>query len=200
MQLHLACIVEGQGDLEAVPVLVRRIVHALAPEAAVQVHPFRVGRNKLLKEGELERAVELAARRAGRDGGILILVDSDDDCPAQLGPALLQRAARVRPDIPIRLVLAHREFEAWFLAGAESLGGRRGLPKNLTSPENPESIRGAKQWLTARMSGDLHYVETLDQPALAAVLDLTAARGADSFDKLWRDLASLMPRSPETSG
>jgi hypothetical protein len=194
MQFQLACIVEGQGDLEAVPVLVRRIAHALAPETTVQVHPFRVGRNKLLKEGELERAVELAARRAGRAGGILILFDSDDDCPAKLGPALLQRAVHARSDVPIRIVLAHREFEAWFLAGAESLSGRRGLSESLTSPENPESIRDAKQWLTARMLGNQHYVETLDQPALAAVLDLTAARRADSFDKLWRDLTGLLAR------
>lgn len=44
------------------------------------------------------------------------------------------------------------------------------------------------------MSGSQHYVATLDQPALAAVMDLAAARRAGSFDKLWRDLASLLRR------
>jgi hypothetical protein len=42
------------------------------------------------------------------------------------------------------------------------------------------------------MLGGHRYVETLDQPALTAVLDLASARRADSFDKLWRDLADLL--------
>jgi hypothetical protein len=58
----------------------------------------------------------------------------------------------------------------------------------------PVRIRDAKRWLTARMPGDQHYVETLDQPALAAILDLESARRADSFDKLWRDLTDLLAR------
>jgi hypothetical protein len=195
MLFQLACLVEGQGDLEAVPILVRRIAQVISPEKAVQVHAFRVPRNKLLKDGELERAVDLAVRRAGRSGGVLILLDSDDDCPAELAPSLLARACQARPDATIRVVLAHREFEAWFLAAAESLRGRRGLLEDLTSPEHPEEIRGAKEWLTARMPGHQHYVETLDQPALAAVLDLAAARRASSsFEKLWRDLSALLGR------
>lgn len=44
------------------------------------------------------------------------------------------------------------------------------------------------------MPGGQRYVETLDQPALAAVLSLAAARQADSFDKLWRDVAWLLAR------
>jgi Domain of unknown function (DUF4276) len=194
MPAQLACIVEGQGDLEAVPILLRRIAQEQLPGLSVVVHPFRIPRTRLLKEGELERAVELAARRVGREGGVLVLLDSDDDCPAQLGPVLLARAVRARSDVPLRVVLAHRELEAWFLAGAESLRGRRGLRDDLASPANPESIRGAKEWLTSRMSADRHYVETLDQPALSAVLDLAAARRADSFDKLWRDVGWLLAR------
>ena len=155
-------------------------------------YSFRVPRTRILKPGELERAVELAARRVGRRGGVLIVLDSDDECPAILGPVLLQRATGIRPDLPIRLVLAKREFEAWFLAAAESLRSRRGLAPNLERPENPESIRGAKEWLTVRMSGERHYVETLDQPALAAVMDFSQARRADSFDKLFRDVSWLL--------
>jgi len=194
MPVHLACIVEGQGDLEAVPVLLRRIAREVSPERAFQIHPFRMPRTRLLKPGELERAVDLAARRVGREGGILVVLDSDDDCPAKLGPALLARAARSRSDVPVRVVLAHREFEAWFLAGAESLRGRRGLHADLAAPAEPEGVRGAKEWLSAHMPGDQRYVETLDQPALAAVLDLGTARRAASFDKLWRDVAGLLAK------
>ena len=90
---------------------------------------------KVVKKGELERAVELAARKIGGQGAIFILLDSDDDCPAQLGPALLCRALEVRSDLPIAVVLAKHEFEAWFLAAAESLRGYKGLKNDLAPPK-----------------------------------------------------------------
>jgi len=51
-------------------------------------------------------------------------------------------------------------------------------------------VRDAKGWLHARMPKG--YSETVDQPALAAVFDLTAARRSPSFDKLIRDLLGLL--------
>lgn len=191
--MRVACIVEGHGDVDAVPVLLRRLANALDPLLPVQVEqPIRVTKDKLLKSGELERAVELAARKIGGAGAILILLDSDEHCPAELGPDLLKRASAARSDVSIAVVLAKQEFEAWFLAAAESLRGRRGLRDDLEPPADPEGIRGAKEWLTAHMAGGQHYVETLDQPALAAVFDLEAARSADSFDKCWRELDRLI--------
>jgi hypothetical protein len=90
MHLELACIVEGDGEVEAVPVAIRRIVHEIHPNLGLKIHhPIRIPRTKLVKPGELERSVELAARRAGKGGAILMLLDSDDDCPAALGPELL---------------------------------------------------------------------------------------------------------------
>jgi uncharacterized protein DUF4276 len=194
MAFSLTCIVEGHGEIEAVPVTIRRIANLVAPKLALKIHPpFRVPRNRLVKPDELERSVELAARRAGREGAILIVLDGDDECPAILGPELLARAQKARSDIPIKVVLAKREFEAWFLAAAESLRGRRGLAGDLEAPSDPEAIRGAKEWLTARLGTGQRYVETLDQPALAAVFDLERARrGAPSFDKLFRDVLHLI--------
>jgi hypothetical protein len=197
---QIACIVEGHGDIDAVPVVVRRIAQEFNPSLAIYLnHVFRVPRSRLIKESELERAVEFAARRVGLTGGILIVLDADDECPATLGPELLRRARQVRPGLPIRVVLAKREFEAWFLAAAESLQGRRGLSQTLQGPSDPESVRGAKEWLTARMAGERHYVETLDQSALAAVFDFTRARRAQSFDKFFRDVLALLQSFHEGS-
>jgi hypothetical protein len=191
MTFDLTCIVEGHGEIEAVPEIIRRIAKLVDPNIALKIHPpFRVPRNRLVKPGELERSVELAARRAGRNGAILIVLDVDDDCPAALGPELLARAQKARSDIPIRVVLAKREFEAWFLASAESLRGRRGLAPDLEAPSDPEAIRGAKEWLTDRK--DQRYRETLDQSAFAAVFDLEKARRASSFDKFFRDVRDLI--------
>ena len=36
------------------------------------------------------------------------------------------------------------------------------------------------------------YRETLDQAAFSAILDLDTARTAPSFDKLWRDVTTLL--------
>jgi hypothetical protein len=193
MNLKIGCIVEGHGEIEAVPILVRRITQEVYPNLVVQlIPPVRVPKSRLIKQRELERTVEFVARGVGQQGGILILLDSDDECPATLGPGLLARARQVRADLPIRVILAKREFEAWFLASAESLRGRRGLADDLESPPNPESIRGAKEWLTARMSEGRRYVETLDQPALTASFDLQRARAAASFDKLFRDVLAVI--------
>ena len=77
----------------------------------------------------------------------MILLDADDDCPAELARALARRAEAVRPDRRIRVVLAKREFEAWFLAAAQSIAGRRGIRESVAPPADPESIRDAKGFL-----------------------------------------------------
>ena len=93
MTVQIGCIVEGEGDEKALPILIRRIAENVYPELQLVIPiPIRVYRNKVVKEGELERAVELAARKIGGQGAIFILLDSDEDCPAQLGPELLYRA------------------------------------------------------------------------------------------------------------
>jgi hypothetical protein len=190
---EVAAFVEGHGEVKAVGVLIRRIAAEVRPEMAVDVlPPLRVPRAKLVKPDELERTVELAARKTSGRGAVLVLVDSDDDCPAELGPELLHRARRARGDIPLGVVLAKREYEGWFLAAAESLAGCRGLNAELVAPADPEAIRGAKEWLTNHMVAGAKYREVLDQPALSARFDLAAARRSDSFDKCFREIARLV--------
>ncbi len=177
--------------MEAVPLLVRRIAATLGYAVHIP-RPIRVKRDRFLKPGELERAVELAARQAGTDGSILILLDADDACPAELAPRLLERAEQTRPDRRVFTVLAKSEYESWFLAAAESIAGVRGVADSVMSPPDVETIRDAKGWLSARMPSGRSYRPTLDQAALSARLDLNAARRAPSFDKMWRDLAKLL--------
>ena len=200
MKVQIGCIVEGHGEVEAVPILIRRIAKRLYPELQVVTPPpIRVPRDKVVKAGELELRVELAARKISSQGAILILLDSDDDCPAQLGPALLRRALQARNDLPIAVVLAKHEFESWFLAAAESLQGQRGLRNNLLPPNNPEAIRGAKGWLSQQMDSDRRYSPRLDQPGLTDRFDLDQARQADSFDKCYRDIVHLLDELQQTN-
>ncbi len=193
MTVKIGCVVEGKSEVASVPILIRRVaaIHHPELEPVIPV-PIRIPRNKVFKIGELERAVGLAYQNIGKQGAIFIILDSDDDCPAEVGPALLHRVSQVFRNVPIAVVLAKHEFEAWFLAAAESLRGRRGLRNDLNPPDNPEGIRGAKEWLRHQMESSRTYTETQDQPALAALFDIEQARQADSFDKCYRDIVRLL--------
>jgi len=205
MIVNLGCIVEGDGEKHAVPKLLARIATQFAPELQLRfAEPFRVGRNKLVKPGELERTIELVVRRLRTPRGIFILIDADDDCPAILGPQLLARARQARPDVASGVVLANREYEAWFLAAIESLVGQCGLPSELPPFPNPESIRGAKERLSRLMGRSRSYSETLDQVVLTSQLDMAIARQhSPSFDKCWREvrrlLTAICPKPPKSS-
>ena len=199
MPRTIVAIVEGFGEVEAVPLLIRRWFESrrlLAPELP---RPIRVPKSRLLAAGELERTVEQAARKAGTDGAVLVLVDADDDCAAELGRSLRERARQARADRDIAVVLPVREFEAWFLASAESLGGHRGLPVQLESPPDPEAVRDAKGWLSARMTTGRIYGPRVDQAALAQALDFRLADRAGSFRKFMRDLERLAEAGAATS-
>ncbi len=193
MKLTIATIVEGHGEVEAVPVLLRRIVQHLSPDCILDVpRPIRVKRNKILQSGELERAVALAAYRTKQDGCVLVLLDANGDCPAEVASQILERAGATGQNRNVRAVLAKMEYEAWLLAAADSLAGKRGIDDAVRPPDDPEAIKDAKGWLSARMPPGQPYRETIHQAALSAVLDLNSARRAPSFDKLWRDIRSLM--------
>jgi hypothetical protein len=194
--LRMAAIVEGHGDDRALPRLIARIAAIEVPHATVVVKPIlRVPGNRLVKPGELERHVELAARRLGGLGAILVLLDCDwrNGCPKHDAPPLLARCRHARRDMLVSVVLAYKEFETWFLAAAESLAGTQRLAAPLTAPNDPEAIRGAKEWLSRHMPAHAPYTETLDQPALTSCFDMQAARAnAASFDKCYREIQKLV--------
>jgi hypothetical protein len=193
--VKVGLVVEGHGEVQAVPILFRRIGSDIDPSANLQImQPIRRPRDSLVnKPDELKRAVELAALKARPRGGVFVLLDSDDDCPAELAPSLLDQAKSAGMGLPVSVILPQKEFEGWFLVAAESLRGKRGLPLDLAPPRDPEQIRAAKGWLRERMPGRV-YSETIDQPALAAIFDLNQARAAKSFDKCYRELRLLIER------
>jgi len=123
----------------------------------------------------------------------MVLLDADDDCPAELGPELLKWLKKAHGDLSAAVVLAKREFEGWFLSSLESLRGVRGIASDASSPPNPEEIRGAKERLSTYMVRRRNYLETTDQPALAAQFDLNLARQrCPSFEKFMRDFERLI--------
>lgn len=204
-------IVEGEGEVLAVPVLVRQWLRHRRYQAHVEVEvPVRAPGSGAIKaahvEGDdlgVEHYVELAMLR-GPDI-VLIVVDADDDCPAELGPALLARARKgTPPDFPIGVVVANREYESWFLAAFTSESFRQGLIQRGWSPAPRgrwrgvavESLRDGKsrvvEWL-----GLPRYEPTIHQERLTQILPFSPvmARRSRSFGKLLRDLESLMKQA-----
>lgn len=181
----IAPVVEGHGEILAVPELVRRLGWHLSGGYVEVAPPYRMSKNRMLMPGQLETTVDTQADFVPGRGGVLVLLDADDDCPKSLGPELLARARAARTDKRVGVVVANREFEAWFLAG---------LPDE-DRPADPESIRGAKERL-AQVRGV--YRPTAHQARWAATFDLELARRhAPSFDKLCRELEMLLATEGE---
>ncbi|MGH8936600.1 MAG: DUF4276 family protein [Acidimicrobiia bacterium] len=180
--------------MESVPILFRRLLDDLGQWGVLIAKPFRVKRTQVVREGELERAVQQAVRARDDVAAALVLLDADDDCPARLGPELQERArqAIAHLDVEVAVVLAQREFECWLLAGKESLRGVAGIRADAVPPRDPERVRDGKGRLSENMEGR-RYLAVDDQSALVAQVDLEPVRNrCPSFDKLLREFHRLV--------
>lgn len=195
MEAELICIVEGHGDFLSVPILVRRIAFEIDTSLSVRCRCWRIPKGALIKSGGLEREVETAARRYPDARGLLVLLDSDRDCPATTGPELLGRSLATRPHLPTTVILAKREYEAWFIAAIHSVSQHRDFLSPLSPPPEPEEIVGAKEWLTKRMRPGIAYSETRHQPAFTSMMDFAQAKTSQAFRKLLRDMPRVLSLS-----
>lgn len=205
--LYIASLVEGHGEAEAVPVLMRRILSESEAGAYAECNPpIRLPAGKFFKQGpDFIKMVTLAKNKvrqelkAGRHrrGLVLAIYDCEDTCPATTGPAALAAMQAVGgTDIDCLVILAYREYETWFLAAAESLRGACGLSATLPAYPAPESIRDAKGRLSQGMTGTAAYSPTEHQAELTKKMDFAAARTVASFARLERKLiaAANAPR------
>jgi hypothetical protein len=182
--LSIQPIVEGHGDVTAVPVLLRRLRDEAQAFEWDVLQPIRRKRSEFRSEGGVARAVRVAARKPSCRA-IVLIFDSDGDAPCEWGPRVAEWARNAAGTIPCHVVLAHKEYEAWFLAAVESLRGKRGIREDADPHPDPESLRGAKAHLEERMQAGRAYGETIDQAPLTAAFDMGATyRRCRSFRKL----------------
>jgi hypothetical protein len=204
---RLVLLVEGHGDVEAAPVLLKRLLNesgafdVVLPDPA----PLRVGEYSRISKnefGQWRRLLRVAAKRKNV-GGCLLLLDGDSRMKVDGQPFCAMRAARRLADearkvgggsvFSVALVFACMEFESWLIAGAQSLAGKRfedgriEFPETITGiPSNPESApRDAKGWLRGLMK-KTGYSATRDQAELTRLVDLDLIRqkGMRSFRRL----------------
>jgi hypothetical protein len=188
-------VVEGHGEVDAAKNLVTRLWSDLELPHAVWGAPQR-GKALNTRSGVL-RACEIL--RSERDCGFaLLLRDEDDGCPATAGPETAAWVAAASLPFPAAVVLAHREFEAWFLPCIHLMAGREIRPgvriaEGTAYPGDPEGIRDVKGWLSKRFPPGKIYKPTFDQLKLTQWIDFGVLRtsGARSFRTLENALRFL---------
>lgn len=194
---NLVLLVEGDGDVNAAPRLVKKLLTEQQGWDALKLDdkrpPLKVGGlNRLLKNdcGELRRKLGVAWKRPNT-GACLILLDGDakkfDGKPFCAASAARSLAATSR-DVgagrifSVAVVFACCEYESWLLGGLSSLAGRPmkdgrpGVRSDSVAPDGDLEIapRDAKGYLTKRMESG--YRESLDQGPLTELVDLDVIR------------------------
>lgn len=199
-------IVEGYGEVSAVPVLLRRIAAELAPETRLELpRPYRVSRDGLLAPHALERAVAAVSEQGGQASGVLVLLDADDACPAELGPELMARVHAARSDrarlrgagqpgvrgmVPGSSAVAQRQ--TWPGRGAHTTQGRRAATRLQGLAERAPGGRARLQ-ADQRPGGSRRHFRPADgSQALVVVRQAvaghgTAAAGDGMTGGAWQD-------------
>ena len=193
-------IVEGYGEVEAVP----RMIHTIAINMGISHikvgEPIRRKRSEFCNEERFLRAVKLACLKP-ECSAIIALCDADDDCPKDLGPRIRKWLEGSAMNKACSVVLPKREFEAWFLASMGTLKGYCGI-HNTKSVRDPETIRDAKGELERRMPENRSYHEKIDQKALVKATDwslvYSRTRSGRKLIEDMRRLFSSMGYQPNT--
>ena len=194
--LSIIAIVEGRGEVRAVPGLIRRILgERLGRYDIPRISAVRAsGKLDLVNNLELRLGIAMSE---GADA-ILALVDADDECPVEAVESLVDRASALNLGVPVAVVYAKCEYETWFICSlSEGTGGgireRLSIASSVNAPEDVEDIRGAKEWLEGRMPQNQRYRETRDQEPLTYHIDVDLThRRSRSFRRLCHAVEELV--------
>jgi hypothetical protein len=204
--LRIVPIVEGHGEVPAVRILLDRIWYEVVHGNALDIlRPIRRPKSEFVRtqagmpdprvnEDKLARAGQLAANMLAskRSGGwrelILILIDADEFCPAEVAPQICASIRNAVGEIDCVCILAKKEYETWFVGAAESLQKFLNLGSEVAIPSAPEESGSGKNWIAERINR-ASYSETVDQPSMTKKMNLNQCRErCPSFDKLCREL------------
>lgn len=200
-------IVEGHGEERAVPCLLQRWLehrqfHKYFEIPDLAINAKGCGRLKAAHDRVRHIGIEhyINAALRNKPDAILVVIDADEECINRehgngLGPELLARAKAVASHVPLAVVVANREYEAWFLASLTAIRAADLLPNNtwlpFQGPLYPESPRDCKGLITKLMG--YRYEETVHQLALTRGLTFSprAKYRSPSYGKLLRDLERI---------
>ena len=207
-QEQLVFLVEGEGDLQAIPTLAKRLLKdCFGPDCELRVglKSIRVGNLANLAGHHTEtwlRFLQLALKIRQRVAGIVLVLDGDTKwttdlagnkirfCPGMAARSLATEARKMGGGgvFSVAIVFACPEFESWLIAGRGGFAGH--LKPDIDPPVDVEKIRDAKKWLRlARQDG---YRPTIHQLELAKLADLDGMRSLRSFSRFEKTLKLLV--------
>ena len=188
--MRIQPVVEGSGEVDAVPILLRRMLVEARITGVDVGRPIRRKRSELATEAGMAMSIALAMDQSNC-AAVLVLFDGDDDCPAHLGPAAQRWADAAARGVPCAVCIAHREYESWFLATLDSLR-HKALKADAQAHPQPERPRDAKGEMSRRMRGR-GYKATQHQAAFSALFCLSdACKRSRSFRKLTTSFGQLL--------
>jgi hypothetical protein len=208
--MSLVVVAEGHGEMEAVRNIVTRLGGADGLDLPFIPRSGGVHRRDIRTRGRVEEACNLARMRGA--SALLLTRDADNeehvdemrDCPKARAPEVAAWVRALELPFPAAVVLFRWEYETMFLAGLESIAGRRivgddhisrpGIVAGAAFHGDPDQApRGAKGWLTQNMPPGVAYKPSTDQLALTRMLQLDDERlnALPSFRRLRRALRFL---------
>lgn len=173
-------IVEGDGEVEAVRPLLRRVLGEHCGRYDVHIQRPINSRGVGAIRKDIKQFLKYAKKYPECDA-VLVLLDSDGDCPRSLAADLARSATEFNMDVPVAIVCAHHMYEAWFVASLDSPSGEKiryklALSEDAEYEGDVESIRSPKRWIEVRMPRDKSYKETVDQAGLSYFIDIEHTR------------------------
>lgn len=192
--MRIKPVVEGHGEVSAVPELLRRLCFEAEVYDVQVLSAIRAHRTDFSDYNKLQRWIGLA--KLEQPDAIVIIFDADDDCPVTTAQAVADWAKAISIPIPCEVVVANREYEAWFLGSIESLRGLRGIHNDAAFDQDPEQPRDAKGRLSNLMANSRTYSETADQTPLTSQMDFSSAhQKCRSFRRMVNALGKLITSS-----
>ena len=182
---HVGLVVEGAGDVKALPILLRAHLQTNGEFRDVLGKPVALhGRTKAFATNGIEGYVAAASRPGCV--GVLVVLDGEGDCVAEAGPLLRDRADKAS-GVLVRVALADRDFEDWLHASAETLD--LGLSGYVAGQRGQHALKQALK--------PNSYTKPVWQPRLTSKLDLPLARSRSaSLDRCLRRFDELLAHLP----
>lgn len=183
MARSIVPIVEGHGEVESVPLLVRRVLqeelqrYDILPAKAINTK----GKGTLM-----HRIKNFLSLAAGGDA-VLVVFDADEHCALELVKEICDSCRGISASTPVAVVCAVRAYEAWLLASIETV-----FPGQATMSSKPETLPNPKSALRD-IAPDGRYRETEHQVRLTSRIDIDiASANSRSFRRFCHAIKELV--------
>ncbi|WP_347279089.1 DUF4276 family protein [Plasticicumulans sp.] len=176
MERRILLVVEGDGDVLAIPLLTRKILHDNKIYDVRIESPAHKRHDIAHLKGRswcnFDRYLQTAY---GWGCPVMWTIDCDDGCALTVAREFSERAVTIGIRQPLAFAFWVREFESLFLADSKAAKSVLGCEfKNL--PIEPEQKRGVKEFISSCLPAGRRYSETIEQEKIVSKLDLSVLR------------------------